>query len=72
VYDESLLIEDFVEVPVQVNGKLRATIQVSADANEKEIANIAERDERVRKWLEGKHLVKTIAIRGKLVNFVVR
>ncbi len=71
-YDESLLIEDSVEIPVQVNGKLRATIEVSADANEKEMVSIAERDERVRKWLEGKHVVKTIAIRGKLVNFVVR
>ncbi|HPO86858.1 MAG TPA: leucine--tRNA ligase, partial [Candidatus Hydrogenedentes bacterium] len=71
-YDESLLVEEKIEIPVQVNGKLRATICVPKDADETSMITEARNDERVAKWLEGKQLVKTIAVRGRMVNFVVR
>lgn len=71
-YDESYLVQDVVEVAVQVNGKLRATIQMAAGADEPDVVAAAKADGRVVPWLEGKQVVKTIYVAGKIVNFVVR
>lgn len=71
-YDENLLIEKEKEIPVQVNGKLRATIKVSLDVSEEEVVNIALNNVDVRKWTEGKQLVKTIFIQGKILNLIVK
>ncbi len=71
-YDESLLVENTVELPVQVNGKLRATIQVAADAGKETLIEAAKADANVQRWLEGKQLVKEIAVPGKMVSFVVK
>jgi leucyl-tRNA synthetase len=71
-FDEALLKEDTVEVPVQVNGKLRSRIvvPVGADAAAHETAALA--DEKIAELLRGKTIVKKIIIPGKMVNFVVR
>jgi leucyl-tRNA synthetase len=71
-FDESLLVEDSVEVPVQVNGKLRARITVPADADRNQLQAAAEADETVQKHLAGKQVVKVIAVPGRMVNFVAR
>ena len=72
VYDESLLTEDTVEVPVQVNGKVRSRIVVGVDAAAEAVLGLARIDEQVAKFLEGKEVVKEIYVPRKMVNFVAR
>ena len=57
---------------VQVNGKLRARIEVAAEATDVEILNQARAEQQVRKFLEGMTEVKTIIVPQKLVNLVVK
>jgi leucyl-tRNA synthetase len=71
-YDEALLRADEIEVPVQVNGKLRARLKVPADIDTRALEAAARADERIRGQLEGKTVRKVIIAPGnKLVNFVV-
>jgi leucyl-tRNA synthetase len=70
-YDESKLAESMLELPVQVNGKVRDKITVPADAAEADILRVAEASERVRPWVEGKTLRKRLYVPKKLVNLVV-
>ncbi|MEI7702708.1 MAG: hypothetical protein WCK86_23130, partial [Planctomycetia bacterium] len=63
---------DTVEVPVQISGKLRGRIVVPAGLSAAELQAFAEADENVQKYIEGKAVVKVIAVPGRMVNFVVR
>jgi leucyl-tRNA synthetase len=69
-FDASLLVENEVEIPVQVNGKLRDVIKVSVNATPAELEALAKASEKVKPFLEGKTIKKVIAIKGKLVNIV--
>ena len=69
--DESKLVESTMELPVQVNGKLRDRISVAQDASEATILAAAGAAEKALPWLEGKKIVKKIYVPKKLVNFVV-
>jgi leucyl-tRNA synthetase len=71
-YDPALAAEDEVEIPVQVNGKLRSVVVVSAGANEDQIKQAALADEKVQAAIAGKQAVKIIVVPQKLVNIVVR
>jgi leucyl-tRNA synthetase len=71
-YDAVLAKEEELEIPVQVNGKLRGRILVPADATEDFIIERALADEKAQSAVAGKQLVKTIYVPGKLVNIVVR
>lgn len=71
VHDEKYLIQDEVNIVVQVNGKLRANIEVPAGLNEQKVAEAAKKDEKVKSHLENKKVRKTIYVPGKLINFVV-
>jgi leucyl-tRNA synthetase len=71
-YDSELAKEDQIEIPVQINGKLRSKIVVSADAPMELVEQSALGDEKIRSLLAGKQIVKTIVIPGRLVNLVVR
>ena len=71
-YDPALLIEDTVEVPVQVNGKVRAKIIVPANSDAAALEAAARADETVQKNLEGKTVVKVVAVPGRLLNFVMK
>jgi leucyl-tRNA synthetase len=70
--DESKLVEAEIEIPVQVNGKLRAKIRVPVDAKPPAMQAIAEGDETVKAQLSGKTIVKVVAVPGRMVNFVVK
>jgi leucyl-tRNA synthetase len=70
-YDPALLKDDTIEIPVQINGKLRGRVTVAADASEPEIEAAARSDDKVAALLEGKTLRKLVVIPGKLINFVV-
>ncbi|HEX5245299.1 MAG TPA: leucine--tRNA ligase, partial [Tepidisphaeraceae bacterium] len=70
-FDPAKLVESTLELPVQVNGKLRDKITVPADADEETILKTAESAEKVKVWLNGKVLRKRLYVAGKLVNLVV-
>jgi leucyl-tRNA synthetase len=70
-YDPAKLVESTLEIPVQVNGKLRDRITVPADADEATILSTAESAEKVRPWIEGKPVRKRLYVPKRLVNFVV-
>jgi leucyl-tRNA synthetase len=72
ISDPAWLVEDTVEIPIQVSGKLRGRIVVPAGLSAAELQAVAEADESVKKLIEGRTLVKVIAVPGRMVNFVVR
>ncbi len=71
-YDESKTVDAEREMAVQVNGKLRSTIRISTDASEDEIIAAACADEKIQRQMEGKTLVKTIVVKGKIVNLILK
>ncbi len=71
-FDPALARKDEVEIAVQVNGKLRGRVSIAASASEEETRAAALADERVRAWTEGKQIVKTVVVPGRLVNVVVK
>ena len=71
-YDESKLVDDEINLPVQVNGKVRATIKVPVDATQEQIKEIAHQAENVQAHIEGKTIVKEIYVKGKIYNIVVK
>ena len=71
-YDESKTVASTVEMAVQVNGKLRGTIQIAVDSEEKAVVDAAMALDKVQKAAEGKQLVKTILVKNKLVNLIVK
>ena len=72
IYDESKTVEAEVNMAVQVNGKLRATITVPMDSGEEAVVAAALADPKVQKFTEGKNLVKTILVKNKLVNLIAK
>jgi leucyl-tRNA synthetase len=71
-YDRALAKEEEIELPVQVNGKLRSRIVVPADAADDLVRERALADEKIVTLIAGKQIVKVIVVTGKLVNIVVR
>jgi leucyl-tRNA synthetase len=71
-YDASLAAEEEIEIPVQINGKLRSLVVVSAAADGNQIEQSALADEKVRSLIAGKQVVRVIVVPKKLVNIVVR
>ncbi len=69
--DPALLKADTIEVPVQVNGKLRSKLTVPADSDEKALEAAALADEKVKAFIAGKQVKKVIVVKGRLVNIVV-
>ena len=72
VYDESKCVSDEVEMPVQINGKVRSLITVSKNASKDEVLAIVMSDEKVKAAIEGKTIVKEIVVPGKIINIVVK
>ncbi|MFN3599624.1 MAG: class I tRNA ligase family protein, partial [Aquificaceae bacterium] len=69
--DEGALTLEEIEIPVQINGKLRGVIRVPVDAQEDTVKEIALKDQRISHWLSGKEIKKLIYIKNKLLNLVV-
>ena len=69
-YDAALLVEDVIEIPVQVNGKLRDVIKVALTATAAELEALALKNENVQPYLAGKTVKKVIVLPKKLVNIV--
>ena len=71
-FDEKYLVDDEIEVPVQINGKVKARVMVPADADQDTVVGVAKADERVAQLTEGKNVVKEIYVPGRMVNLVVK
>ncbi len=71
-YGPGLAAEEELEIPVQVNGKLRSKIRVAVGVTEEEIRRLAQADEKVAEHLNGRRIVKIIVVPQKLINIVVK
>jgi leucyl-tRNA synthetase len=70
-FDPALLVEDTLEIPVQVNGKLRVVIKVPANATQADLETAAKNSAEVKPFTDGKTIKKVIVVPKKLVNIVV-
>ncbi|MGH9898650.1 MAG: class I tRNA ligase family protein, partial [Pyrinomonadaceae bacterium] len=70
--DPSLARSEQIEIPIQINGKLRSRVIASADATEEDLRTAVLNDEKTRGWLDGHNIVKVIVIPNRLVNIVVK
>jgi leucyl-tRNA synthetase len=71
-FDPTLAKEDLIEIPIQVNGKVRGHASVPHNLPKADLENLARKHEKVQPFLEGKQIVKTIVVPEKLINFVVK
>ena len=71
-WDEKYLVESEIEIPIQINGKLRAKIMVPAGADPATLQKLAEAHATIQPQLAGKQIVKVVAVQGRMVNFVVK
>jgi leucyl-tRNA synthetase len=71
-YNEAMLKQDTIEVPVQVNGKLRGRIEAPAVADNAALESLARAEPKIAEFLSGKTVVKVVVVPGKMVNFVVK
>ena len=71
-YEEDKTVESSIEIGVQVCGKLKATIQLPVDCEQQVAIDTALANEKVQKAIEGKNIVKTIVVKNKIVNLVVK
>ncbi len=71
-YDEAKTIDATIEVPVQICGKLRATVTIAKDATAEQAIAAAKADEKVKEILEGKAIIKEIYVPGKIINIVAK
>ena len=71
-YDEAKCIDDTIEIVVQINGKIRAKLNVPAEIEQADAVSLAKADEKVQAELNGKNIIKEIYVKGKLVNIVAK
>ncbi len=72
VYNESLIKEEVIKIPVQVNGKLRGEVEIPVNAGKDEAFEMARTVPRVQRHLDGKEIVKVIFVPGKILNIIVK
>jgi leucyl-tRNA synthetase len=70
--DAAAMELDEIEIPVQVNGKLRGTILLPREANKEEMERLAMNNDNVKKFVDGKQIQKLIAVPGRIVNIVAK
>lgn len=71
-WDENKTVDDVIEIAVQVNGKVRGTVEVAKDAPKEEVDEKVMADEKVQSFLEGKNIVKQIYVPGRIYNIVAK
>ena len=72
IYDEKKLKDQIIEMPIQINGKVRGKIEVSVDDTQDMIREKILKDENILKFMDGKEIVKEIFVAGKIYNIVVK
>jgi leucyl-tRNA synthetase len=71
VADEALLVDETIDVPVQINGKMRAVVSMAAGLESDAVEAAARADDRIAGLLDGKEIRRVIVVPGRSVNFVV-
>ena len=71
-FNEELAKKDEIEIPIQINGKLRSRVIASPEATQEELQSMALTDEKVQSYTDGKQIVKVIVVPKRLVNIVVK
>ncbi len=71
-FDPDKIAEDTINLPVQINGKMKGTIEVAAGISQDEVVALVKADERFSSQFEGKEIVKIIFVQDKIVNFIVK
>ena len=71
-YDEKYIKQDTIEIPVQVNGKLKGKVSIDVTADEQTVKNIVLNDEKLKAIFEGKNIVKFIYVKNKIINVVIK
>ena len=71
-YDQELIAEEYVEIAIQLNGKLRGVVKVEKDSEEQKVVELASKDECLKRHIDGKQIVKTIYVPNRIINFVVK
>ena len=68
---ENLLLEDTVKIAIQINGKLRSTIEINSDLEKQKIELKAKQDKKIKSYIIGKKIKKTIYVKNKILNLVL-
>ena len=71
-YDDSKTIDDEIELPIQINGKVKATISIILDSSEETVKDLVHKNETIQNQLSDKTIVKEIYVKNKIYNIVVR
>lgn len=71
-YDESKCVDDSVEIAIQINGKVKEKLVISAEATNEEALTLAKSMDKIAEAIEGKQIIKELYVKGRLVNIVVR
>ena len=71
-YNENKLVKNSINIAIQVNGKLRAAIEVDINKPKEEILKLSKENSNVKSFLDNKEIIREIYIPGKLVNFVIK
>jgi leucyl-tRNA synthetase len=71
-YNDEFARADEIEIPVQINGKLRSRVMASPETSNDDLEKMAFADEKVREYIDGKEVVKVIVVPKRLVNIVLR
>ena len=69
-YDEAKTIDSEIELPIQINGRVKGTVKVALDSDEETVKNAAHKE--IAELLEGKNIVKEIYVKNKIFNIVVK
>jgi leucyl-tRNA synthetase len=72
VYDEAICKDDEIEIVVQINGKVKSKLVISAEISKEDALTVAKNDEKIKELIDGKQIIKEIYVPKKLVNFVVK
>ena len=71
-YDEGKTVDESIQIPVQINGKLRSLIAIAPDSDQQIVLDLAMADEKIKAAIDGKSVFKTIYVKNKLINLVVK
>ena len=70
-YDPRLIVEETSRLVVQINGKTRAVLELPVDSDEATVVGMARNDDKIKKYLAGADIKKTIFVKNRLINFVI-
>ncbi|MBU2648549.1 class I tRNA ligase family protein, partial [bacterium] len=71
-YDDTMLLNETYQIPVQVNGKVRDNITIPNDSEQDQVFLMAKASSRVQKYIDGKKVIKVVFIQNKIINIVAR